>query len=114
MKPGGMDGDGMCSCEMPAISETTDVRAARKPHQCSECGIQIDVGQPYQRYDSLFDGRRSHYRFCVACQAAWNAVWALAECPCELSVGEVWNGLDDEGIATPFWRYDHYRERVAA
>jgi hypothetical protein len=25
-------------------------------------------------------------------------------------VGEVWNCLDDEGIAVPYWRYDHHRE----
>ena len=72
------------------------------------------MGQSYQRYDSLFDGRWNHDCFCVACQAAWSAAWALAECPCEYSVGEVWNCLDDEGIAAPFWRYDYYRERVAA
>jgi hypothetical protein len=58
---------------MPAIGETSDVKVARKPHPCSECGSRIDVGQPYQRYDSLFDGRWNRDRFSVACQAAWIA-----------------------------------------
>ena len=104
----------MCYCDMPAIQNRTDIKAARKPRRCSECRVMIEVGQPYQRYDALWDGAWGHYAFCPGCQAAWQAAWTLMDCYCEASVGEVWSALDAEGIAVPYWLYEHYRQKARA
>ena len=103
----------MCGCDLPAISDTTNIKAARKPHCCSECYKPIEVGQPYQRYDALFDGSWGHSKFCLACQEAWKTAWAMMDCACDTPIGDLWNALDDYGLATPYWRYEHYRERAA-
>jgi len=55
----------MCFCDYPAISETANNKAARKPHRCCECGAIIEKGQPYQRYTCLFDGAWSSSAFCL-------------------------------------------------
>jgi hypothetical protein len=104
----------MCFCDYPAISETANIKAARRPHTCSECGLKIEVGQPYQRYDSLFDGCWNHDRFCQHCQSAWETAWVVMDCACNIPVGEVWSGLYESGVAVPFWMYDRCRERISA
>ncbi len=101
-------------CDYPAISETINVKAARKRYKCSECYKPIEVGQSYQRYDALFDGAWGHSKFCAACQEAWAALWRIDDHICDVPIGEVWNVLSDYGVVVPYWQYDHHRDRAAA
>lgn len=34
-----------------------ETRTARKPHHCTNCGEAIEVGQKYQRWMSIDDGK---------------------------------------------------------
>lgn len=51
-----------------AFYSETQVRAARKPHRCCECGGEIAVGQPYERANGMTDGWIWSNATCAPCQ----------------------------------------------
>jgi hypothetical protein len=54
------------------------VGAARKPHQCYECGRQIQVGEAYDSATYLWDGRWETNHTCQHCMAAQQ--WLREQC----------------------------------
>ena len=53
-------------------TETEEVKAAKKAHQCSWCGKKIDVGQPYMRYRWFGDDGVSTVKEHPECYEAMN------------------------------------------
>lgn len=96
-------------CDYPEIQNRINVKSARKQYQCDECYKPIEIGQPYERYDALYDGSWQHYKFCAACQEAYKALWNMEEHLC-VPIGEVWNTLCDYGVVIPYWSYNYHRE----
>ena len=52
--------------DLPEV-HTTQVRAARKPHACYECGETIRPGAKYEYVRGLWDGRWYTFRTCTRC-----------------------------------------------
>ena len=52
----------------------TDIKAARKPHDCTVCGAVIPVGSPYRRYEyfgaDIYPGKVIVEKFCSPCSVA--------------------------------------------
>ena len=62
-----------CSCIYVDHSSDTiktltyEKRVSRKMHTCSECGNDIAVGQTYEYFYGVLDGKFYTYRTCVDC-----------------------------------------------
>lgn len=83
----------MCYCDgEPAAICESNVRKARKPHMCVECGTAISSGARYEHVKGLWEGRWSSFRTCMEC------------------VGLRWNMLDVNDCAC--WTYGQLYESV--
>ena len=51
----------------PTFCERKTVKRARKDHQCSECGGQIEKGNSYEYTNAVFDGRGTVTKKCNQC-----------------------------------------------
>ena len=54
-------------CYDYADAGSTEVRTARKEHECEECGELIAKGTKYQNETTLYDGRWSTHKICLSC-----------------------------------------------
>lgn len=96
---------------------------ARKPHECTQCGRTVEVGEVYYRPSGVFDGRVYSLVVCLQCEAFAKALKTVgfeddegnyAWLP-ELDAGEVaycgfareyelyrarWRNLDGELVVT--------------
>lgn len=82
----------MCAIEYAEpcdIWNETNVRAARKPAQCSECRRTITIGEPYRHIKALSDRHWYTSRQCQHCCVG--ADWLSAECK-----GYMLDGVADE------------------
>jgi hypothetical protein len=62
----------------PAVHTVTSPKA-RKVHYCSECAVEIQIGEVYERSEGLWDGTFYTFKTCVRCQAVRNAVTKAEE-----------------------------------
>lgn len=92
-----------CCCidvDEPAdVHHTREIKRARKPHRCCECGRTIPVGSPYRYETACSDGRWDTYKTCTLCASIrddrfpcgfyWTRLWEdlqycmWAPCLCE-------------------------------
>jgi hypothetical protein len=56
----------MCDCETPTLFDDTE-RAARREHQCVECGRTITPSSRYRDIKGLWNGSWSAYAVCLPC-----------------------------------------------
>lgn len=76
--------------DQAAVARAATPRA-RVPHRCGECDAQIDVGERYERYTSLYDGRWQTDLTCLSC------VEIRSHFSCDgWLFGEIWNELAQE------------------
>lgn len=66
-------GDYYCACD-PSEGEpwtilTSEVRTARKAHQCEECLEQIKPGDRYHYFAGIFEGAMEVVKRCAFCQS---------------------------------------------
>ncbi len=61
----------------PEVARHRTVRA-RKPHQCTECGRTIEVGEQYQYDFQVYDGSPGTWHTCQHCRVAQQ--WLIREC----------------------------------
>jgi len=71
----------------------SDIRKARKPHKCCECNEAIKVGDKYEYYSILFDGRWTHHNTCLICMEIGEAF-----CCDGRLFGELWSGFDESEV----------------
>lgn len=69
-----------CDYDPPEWLSTRNVKAARKPHRCDECGVPIKAGEPYEYVHGKWDGYCSTFHTCMLC--AELRQWALISVPC--------------------------------
>jgi hypothetical protein len=71
-----------CSCDYdpPSWYSQRNVKAARKEHQCEECGCTIRIGEPYEDTCGMWDGYVSRFKTCLRCVALRQ--WARISVPC--------------------------------
>lgn len=70
-----------CYCDFePATLYTATIRRARKPHQCSECGGLIAVGDRYEHVFGVWEGSPDTFKTCPRCLALRE--WVRAHVPC--------------------------------
>jgi hypothetical protein len=55
---------------MATTTDTEEVKAARKPHECSWCGERIEKGMPYKRYRYFDGGDAGTVKLHPECEAA--------------------------------------------
>jgi hypothetical protein len=67
-----------------------DVRKARKPHRCCECGKQIEAGEKYEHSRSKFDGDFSSCDTCLICVEIGEAFY----CDGRMIGGGLWDNMD--------------------
>jgi hypothetical protein len=73
--------DAFCFCDFdPAEFYHLEMRKARKPHQCHECGRTIEIGETYEHVRGKWDGSVDTYRSCPRCLALRE--WVKAHVPC--------------------------------
>ena len=60
-----------CSCTDYDSAKVyrSEIRKARKVHECCECGEDIERGQKYEYVAGCWDGNWSDYRTCLPCVA---------------------------------------------
>ncbi len=68
-----------CDYDMPAFS-CREIRTARKPHQCEECGIRIMPGQRYEYISGKWADYISSVKVCEACHDL--RMWVSNNVPC--------------------------------
>jgi len=70
-----------CHCDYdPAEFYHKELRKARKPHRCDECGRAIMSGERYEHVRAKWDGYVSTLRTCPRCLTL--RAWVLAHVPC--------------------------------
>lgn len=85
----------MCCCDdNPPQCFSLAVRKARKPHQCSECGRTIAVGERYEAHSGLWDGGFDTFCWCANCSAAQKIVEVLTNDHCYCYT-QLWEGVYD-------------------
>jgi hypothetical protein len=56
----------MCDCELPDFCHQ-ELRRARRPHRCVECGGVIGVGTSYEHTAGKWDGELDTFATCLPC-----------------------------------------------
>lgn len=84
-----------CCCvdydaEPAKLFSLVNVRRARKPHTCCECGRTIPKGAPYRRERGLWDDRWETYATCRLCASVRNDRMS-----CGYVYGRLWEDLRD-------------------
>lgn len=69
----------------------TEIRKARKPHMCSECGKVIPVGEKYEHADGKTDGDFWGYDTCLICAEIADAFY----CDGRWFGGMLWEGMEE-------------------
>ena len=74
--------DSACYCDydQPEWITVRKVKAARKPHKCSECRAIIPAGAAYEYVTGKWDGHVQTFRTCVLCKELRD--WATISVPC--------------------------------
>lgn len=88
----------MCSCDWDAVYPdfyTVNYRKARKPHRCSECGIQINPGEKYRYITGKWDGTIGSFHTCNPCVDAAAYMAEHSDCWCP-NFGEMYQAIHDE------------------
>lgn len=67
-----------------------EMRTARKPHRCTECGDNIEPGERYEYFYGKFDGERFSYHTCVPCVE----IRAFFSCDGSWMWGSVWDDME--------------------
>jgi hypothetical protein len=71
--------DCYCDYDAPTWITIRDVKRARKPHKCIECGGPIGVGEPYEYVSGLWDDH-NYFHTCKLCVELRE--WATISVPC--------------------------------
>lgn len=87
-----------CSCQIDVDVDCGNalttlkrkIRTARKPHRCSDCGIEIAVGQQYESYCGVGDGEIAVYKTCLDCLSVRDTLF------CSWYFERLWEDLQDE------------------
>lgn len=66
------------SCDPPVVYKKRNVKSARNPHKCVECGRVIERGEPYRYVFMIYEGDRINERTCAHCSVAQD--WLVREC----------------------------------
>lgn len=74
-----MSYDCYCDYDPPRWINIRNVKAARKPHTCAECGAPIAVGEPYEYTSGMWD---YHDTFHVCTRCVELREWAKISVPC--------------------------------
>jgi hypothetical protein len=65
--------DGVCGCSCDSDNGehcevgSSEVRTARKSHECCECHGPINRGEKYEYFKGLFDGMWTNFKTCIPC-----------------------------------------------
>lgn len=70
----------VCDFDAPTVYNKTDVKAARKEHQCDECRCTIRIGESYEHVWGIWEGDRGTFKTCCRCLALRE--WVQAHVPC--------------------------------
>lgn len=74
------DGECYCDYDPPAWITTREIKAARKPHRCDECGAHIAPGDPYEYVCGKWNGYVDRFHTCRLCRELRQ--WAMISVPC--------------------------------
>lgn len=69
-----------CDYDPPEGYRQTHVKAARRPHRCSECGARIPIRAAYKHVVGKWDGQLSEFHMCLLCKELGE--WAEISVPC--------------------------------
>lgn len=70
-----------CDYESPSVFHA-ELRRARKPHKCGECGSAIQPGETYENVWGIWNGCPETYKTCQRCLELRNYVSAHVPCFC--------------------------------
>jgi hypothetical protein len=85
----------MCDCE-PNQFERVEYRKDRKVHKCYECDRIIQIGDRYQYYKILYDGRFDTFKTCDDCAKLRD--WLNKRTDCCIAFGELTTELLESDI----------------
>lgn len=108
----------MCRCEdtEPNRCDRTELRRARKAHQCRECYREIKAGEQYEYYSAIsYDGDSFSVKTCLRCVRVRKAHWA-ADPDCLPVVGDLLEQVGECSRENPEYRAKFraaYRETMA-
>lgn len=71
--------DCFCDYDAPAFYHM-EIRRARKPHKCWECGGPILAGEHYEHVRGKWDNMVDTFNTCVRCRDLWT--WTKNNVPC--------------------------------
>lgn len=72
-----------CDYDPPAFYKE-EIRRARKPHKCDECGGTISVGEQYEHVWGKWEGYVAHIDTCERCRDIYQ--WTRNNVPCVCKV----------------------------
>jgi hypothetical protein len=90
----------MCVCIDNYASEmyARDVKRARKPYACEECGATIQRGEKYIRHFQIWEGDPGWWRTCRSCDV-WGDAFSettLRVCGCAgWVIGGMWEAIEE-------------------
>jgi hypothetical protein len=96
----------MCDCE-PNQFERVEYRKARKVHKCYECRRSIQIGDRYECWTGMFDGRIDRYKTCDDCAKLRD--WLNKRTDCCIAFGELTTELLEADIISHVDRHGNGR-----
>jgi hypothetical protein len=71
-----------CDYDPPSVYRVQKIKAARKPHKCSECSRTIKPGEAYEHTWGVWDGNPDSFCTCSHCLDLREFITAHVPCTC--------------------------------
>jgi hypothetical protein len=74
---------------------------ARKEHKCCECGRIIKVGEKYQLYKGIWEGKAARFKTCMPCKHLRDEITEETYEYCGIPFGELSEWAAESGYDFP-------------
>lgn len=101
----------MSNCEMPSVY-SEEFPIACKEHKCCECGRTIKIGEKYQLYKGIWEGKAGRFKTCLPCMRLRGEISGDYKESCGVPFGELSEWAANSGYAFPPAETELLQERI--